>query len=65
MKDYSKRANVIKFLPWWLKKIESKEFTVTQAIELLRANKTIRYINDKDRKGLIQALEVHFGLASV
>lgn len=64
-KDYTGRANVIKFLPWWLKKIDSKEWPVEHAIALLKSGKTIKYINDKDRKGLIQALEVHYGLASV
>lgn len=64
-KDYTKRVNVIKFLPWWLKKINKVDFTVEHAIGLLKSGKTIKYINDKDRKGLIQALEAHYELAVV
>lgn len=57
MKDYSKRANVIKYLPWWLKKIAAGEMTKESAIALLKSGKTIRFINAKDCKGLVQALE--------
>lgn len=64
-KDYTKRANVIRFLPWWLNKINSLEWNLEHALSLLKAGKTIKYINDKDRKGLIQALEAHFELANI
>jgi hypothetical protein len=64
-KDYTGRANVIKFMPWWIAKITTKEFTPEYAVGLLKAGKTIRFITDKDRKGLIQALEAKYELASV
>lgn len=65
MKDYTKRANVIHFLPWWLNKINKVDFTLEHAIGLLKSGKTIKYINNKDRLGLIQALEAHFELANI
>ena len=59
MKDYSKRANVIKYLPWWLNKIDSLTWNISHCIGLLKAGK-VTYIDRKDCKGMIQALEAHY-----
>ena len=57
MKDYTKRPHVLKLLPWWDAKINTTDFTLDHAIDLLKAGKTIRFASAKDIKGLIQILE--------
>lgn len=62
-KDYTKRPNVIRYLPWWLDKINTTTWTLEHCIALLKANK-VTYIDRKDCKGIIQALEAHFELGN-
>ena len=56
MKDYTQRPNVIKFLPWWLSHI-GVNMPKEEAIRRLTKNENIKFINQKDRLGLIQELE--------
>ena len=57
MKGYTQRPNVIKFLPWWIKAINGLTFSKEEAIRRLQKNENIKFINHKDRLGLIQELE--------
>ena len=59
MKDYTQRPNVVKFLPWWLNAIKGMNMNMNkeEAIRRLKKNENIKFINYKDRLGLIQELE--------
>jgi hypothetical protein len=58
MKDYTKRPNVIKFFPWWVENI-GIQMTKEEAISRLNKNEKIKFVNHKDRLGLIQMIKEH------
>ena len=57
MKDYTQRPNVIKFFPWWLKAIDGLTMSKEEAIRRLEKNEKIKFVNHKDRMGLIQCIQ--------
>lgn len=55
VKDYTQRANVIKFLPWWIENMKLPGNGKEWAFNALNQHKT-KFLNRKDELGLIQAL---------
>jgi len=58
MKDYTKRPNVIRYFPWWAENI-GIQITKEEAIKRLENNDRIKFVNKKDRLGLIQMIKEH------
>ncbi len=54
MKEYTHRANVKKFLPWWIDFV--KQNSLNKAINLLEKGTNVKLLNRKDRLGMMQAL---------
>lgn len=57
MKDYTQRPNVIKFFPWWVNHIDGVTVTKEDAIKKLEKGDKIKFVNHKDRLGLIQMIK--------
>lgn len=58
MKDYTMRANVVRFWPIWVRDFLCKPGGADKAIDVLKRGK-VTMIDRKDRLGLIQRIEAY------